>query len=83
MTCGALIMPKDLGLELALMADTTPPTLTPPRWERSLEDTERHHIEQGLASVRGTRAHAARLLEISIPTLYKKMRKYSVETVDR
>jgi two-component system response regulator AtoC len=96
-TAGPLIMPKDLGLELALMADTAPqaaPPLAarPPaipqeaatiRWQQSLEETERQHIEQVLATVRGNRAHAARLLQISVPTLYKKMRKFNLEAVGR
>ena len=94
-TAGPLITPKDLGLELALMADTAPvtaPVPPPPscapdypasRWQQSLEETERQHIERVLASVRGNRAHAARLLQISIPTLYKKIRKYSLEAVGR
>jgi DNA-binding NtrC family response regulator len=96
-TAGPVIMPKDLGLELALMADTAPAAVAgtasrPPavpqedattRWQQSLEETERQHIERVLGSVRGNRAHAARLLQISVPTLYKKIRKYSLEAVGR
>jgi DNA-binding NtrC family response regulator len=98
---GPLITPKDLGLELALMADTAPvapaspvPTSAPlstrpaeadaaSRRQDSLEETERRQIERVLASVRGNRAQAARLLQISVPTLYKKIRKYSFESVGR
>jgi DNA-binding NtrC family response regulator len=100
-TSGPLITPKDLGLELALMADTAPvapaspvPTSAPlstraaeansaSRRQDSLEETERRQIERVLASVRGNRAQAARLLQISVPTLYKKIRKYSFESVGR
>ena len=96
-TSSPLIMPKDLGLELALMADTAPvpaaasmaarPAAPPADlaagWEPSLEASERQQIERVLTSVRGNRAQAARLLEISVPTLYKKIRKYNLEDIGR
>jgi two-component system response regulator AtoC len=94
---GPLITPKALGLELALMADTTPETsarscspamLTPaiaaePVLDESLAEKEREHIEQVLANAHGNRALAARRLRISVPTLYKKMRRYHLESVGR
>ena len=100
-TSGPLITPKDLGLELALMADTAPLAPTAPgpaaalvparlpepdaaaRLQDSLEEAERRQIERVLASVRGNRAQAARALQISVPTLYKKIRRYRFELVGR
>jgi two-component system response regulator AtoC len=87
---GALLTPKDLGLELALMADTVPTPaplapsskpIAPLAPSLTLADAERQQIEQVLLHARGNRALAARVLHISLPTLYKKMRKYNLETV--
>ena len=49
----------------------------------TLAEQERRHIEAVLLQARGNRAMAARILQISVPTLYAKMRKYGLETVGR
>jgi DNA-binding NtrC family response regulator len=49
----------------------------------SLADQEQRHIEQVLRRLNGNRVQAARLLGISVPTLYAKMKKYGLGDVGR
>jgi len=44
----------------------------------SMEDVEREHIEGALKKTDWNKAEAARLLEISRDTLYKKIKKYNI-----
>lgn len=48
---------------------------------RSLERVEQAHIARVLTMTRGQRTEAARILGITRPTLYKKMRQYGLEHV--
>jgi DNA-binding NtrC family response regulator len=89
---GTLVTPKSLGLEVTMLADALtgagrpePPgmDLAPPAAIRTLDQEERRHIEDALNRTRGNRALAARLLGISVPTLYNKIRKYGFEHVGR
>jgi transcriptional regulator with PAS, ATPase and Fis domain len=88
---GALVTPKSLGLEVTMLADVVPGPvpITPsadhrlPSAIRTLDQEERRHIEDALNRTRGNRSLAARLLGISVPTLYSKIRKYGFEHVGR
>ena len=88
---GALVTPKSLGLEVTMLADVLPSPGTIPSSAdrllspaiRTLDQEERRHIEDALNRTRGNRSLAARLLGISIPTLYNKIRKYGFEHVGR
>jgi two-component system response regulator AtoC len=53
--------------------------ISPSGEARTLADVERDHIVQMLASVRGNRSEAARLLGISRSTLIEKIKKYGIE----
>jgi DNA-binding NtrC family response regulator len=50
---------------------------------RSLEEEERRHVAAALTETSGNRTQAARLLGISVPTLYSKIKKYGFERVGR
>jgi two-component system response regulator AtoC len=88
---GPLVTPKSLGLEVTMLADVVPGpsaslspgdhTMSPAI--RTLDQEERRHIEDALTRTRGNRSLAARLLGISVPTLYNKIRKYGFEHVGR
>jgi DNA-binding NtrC family response regulator len=88
---GALVTPKSLGLEVTMLADVLPSPGTIPSSAdrllspaiRTLDQEERRHIEDALNRTRGNRSLAARLLGISVPTLYNKIRKYGFEHVGR
>ena len=88
---GPFVTPKSLGLEVTMLADAVPPpahigTSTEHRASpaiRTLDQEERRHIEDALTRTRGNRSLAARLLGISVPTLYNKIRKYGFEHVGR
>jgi Nif-specific regulatory protein len=49
----------------------------------SLDDVERRHIEQVLASVEGNRQAAARILGIDRTTLYRKLQRFASEDAER
>ena len=59
-----------------------PPTLVPASAsgasDRSLAEMERRHITEVLASVEGNISHAARILNISRPTLRSKLVRYGI-----
>ena len=88
---GSLVTPKSLGLEVTMLADAVPgpvPIASSadrplPSAIRTLDQEERRHIEDALNRTRGNRSLAARLLGISVPTLYSKIRKYGFEHVGR
>jgi transcriptional regulator with PAS, ATPase and Fis domain len=91
---GRLITPKALGVEVTNLADSThgdpthaaPSGVTPvarPTSLRSLEEEERRHVAAALTETGGNRTQAARLLGISVPTLYSKIRRYRLEQVGR
>ena len=88
---GPLVTPKSLGLEVTMLADAVPPSAnvdapTDHRASpviRTLDQEEKRHIEDALTRTRGNRSLAARLLGISVPTLYNKIRKYGFEHVGR
>ena len=88
---GSLVTPKSLGLEVTMLADAVPgpvPIASSidrplPSAIRTLDQEERRHIEDALNRTRGNRSLAARLLGISVPTLYNKIRKYGFEHVGR
>jgi transcriptional regulator with PAS, ATPase and Fis domain len=87
---GRLITPKALGVEVTNLADSThaPPLAgdlpgTRSSSLRSLEEEERRHIAAALTETGGNRTQAARLLGISVPTLYSKIKKYGFEQVGR
>lgn len=85
---GSVITPRSLGVDVTAMADlvpaAAPPVVAAAAAEgHTLAEQERRHIEAVLLQARGNRAMAARMLQISVPTLYAKMRKYGLETVGR
>jgi two-component system, NtrC family, response regulator AtoC len=87
---GRLITPKALGVEVTNLADRTHPpqfgiegTVARSTAVRSLEEEERRHIAAALTETGGNRTQAARLLGISVPTLYSKIKKYGFEQVGR
>ena len=45
----------------------------------ALEDIERKHILKVMEYTRGNKAEAARLLEIGIATLYRKLENYGIK----
>ena len=80
-----LITPKALGVEVTNLADCAhPPPLgiegavVRSTAVRSLEEEERRHIAAALTETGGNRTQAARLLGISVPTLYSKIKKYRI-----
>jgi transcriptional regulator with PAS, ATPase and Fis domain len=87
---GRLITPKALGVEVTNLADCTHPPqfgieggVARSTAVRSLEEEERRHIAAALTETGGNRTQAARLLGISVPTLYSKIKKYGFEHVGR
>jgi two-component system response regulator AtoC len=87
---GRLITPKALGVEVTNLADS--PHAAPLAGDapgvrstslRSLEEEERRHVAAALTETGGNRTQAARLLGISVPTLYSKIKKYGFEQVGR
>ena len=44
----------------------------------SLSEIERKHIQKVLAYTKGNKAEAARLLEIGVATLYRKIEEYKI-----
>jgi two-component system, NtrC family, response regulator AtoC len=92
---GRLITPKALGVEVTNLADSThgdsphvaPTSSVMPAARatslRSLEEEEGRHVAAALTETGGNRTQAARLLGISVPTLYSKIRKYRLEHVGR
>jgi transcriptional regulator with PAS, ATPase and Fis domain len=72
---GKAIYPKHLSaVSSKLQAISRGPT----RSFLSMEGMERMHIEDALARAGGNKTEAARLLEISRDTLYKKIKKYKM-----
>jgi len=63
--------------DLPLTPPTTPPTTSAD--ELSLEEMERHHIQQVLDRMSGNVSKAARALGIDRVPLYNKIRKYSLK----
>jgi transcriptional regulator with PAS, ATPase and Fis domain len=49
----------------------------------SLEDAERHLVLSTLAQVNGNRTLAAKVLNISIKTLYTRIKEYGVEKLEQ
>ena len=47
--------------------------------EMALAEMERKHIQKVLAYTKGNKAEAARLLEIGIATLYRKIDEYQIQ----
>ena len=87
---GRLITPKALGVEVTNLADSPHPpqsgvegAFTRSTAVRSLEEEERRHIAAALTETGGNRTQAARLLGISVPTLYSKIKKYGFAHVGR
>jgi transcriptional regulator with PAS, ATPase and Fis domain len=87
---GRLITPKALGVEVTNLADRThsapfavDSAVARSTAVRSLEEEERRHIAAALTETGGNRTQAARLLGISVPTLYSKIKKYGFEQVGR
>ncbi len=76
LTPGDLIGPEDLPP--AFRASQGAPPL-PPRGPVSLAEMERAHVARILAETGGRKLQAARLLEIDIKTLNKKIKDYRIE----
>jgi transcriptional regulator with PAS, ATPase and Fis domain len=72
---GKVIEPAHLSSALQEIASDAPPSkdLFP-----SLEEMEKMHIKEALASTGGNKARSAKLLRISRDTLYKKLKKYKI-----
>lgn len=70
---GKTVYPRDLA---AVSEDLGAMAKQPGKNFMSMEDVERQHIEGALERAKGNKAEAARLLEISRDTLYKKIKKY-------
>jgi DNA-binding protein Fis len=74
------LRPEHLPLELR-GSETCPPDLGED--ELSLQAVERRHIARILLQTGGNRAAAARVLGVTRATLYKKLKQYDLELLDR
>jgi Nif-specific regulatory protein len=72
---GRIVHPEDLPEEIQA-CDTDSIEHFP-----KLEDIERQHIKRAFQRSRGNKRKAARMLGIARDTLYKKIEKYSIDTV--
>jgi len=76
---GDVVRPEHLPPGLGLGRSAEVVAVVPPQTPLcTLEQVERRHIAQALASVHGHRAAAARVLGISERTLYRKVREYGL-----
>jgi two-component system response regulator AtoC len=73
---GQQITAADLPPELSRVAST--PAEAPPAALTSLADMERRHVERVLNATGWNKARAARVLEVDIKTLNKKIRDFSL-----
>ncbi|MNR23664.1 DNA-binding transcriptional regulator DhaR [compost metagenome] len=64
-----------LPYEIQHQADKTNKTLS----AFSMQSVEKLHIQKVLNYTRGNKAEAARLLEIGIATLYRKLDEYNIQ----
>jgi PAS domain S-box-containing protein len=69
---GSVIEVSDLPVEFLKRTPAAP--------EPALDPRDNEHVRQALARTRGNRAAAARLLGISRPTLYRRLRELGVDT---
>ena len=84
---GAAPEPEELLEEIPADSDAPRPTAADPdpssdsadQLDYSLAGAERRAIERALAATGGTRSEAARLLEIGVATLYRKIKSYGLE----
>ncbi|HTN07934.1 sigma-54 dependent transcriptional regulator [Agriterribacter sp.] len=68
---GLEILPEHLPYEIQQQSQTTLPGL-------SLAAVEKQHIQKILQYTNGNKARAAKLLEIGLATLYRKMEEYAI-----
>jgi DNA-binding NtrC family response regulator len=68
---GTEILPEHLPYEIQKQNETALPAL-------SLAAVEKQHIRKILRYTNGNKAKAARLLEIGLATLYRKMEEYAI-----
>jgi DNA-binding NtrC family response regulator len=74
------IRPEHLPVELRVSGELDPGTSDD---DLSLESVEKRHIARILLQSAGNRAAAARVLGITRATLYKKLKRYGLESLDR
>ena len=68
-----VIRPEDLPAGIVRSAAAPPPDQA--TTDQSLEEVEQRHIQAVLASVAGNRSRAAKILGISQPTLWRRLKK--------
>lgn len=73
---GTEILPADLPYEIQKQDGNGP-------HELSLAAVEKQHIQKMLQHTNGNKAKAARLLEIGLATLYRKMEEYHIPNVSK
>ena len=78
-TCNRIITPADLGLEKISPGQENPKLVT---LKTAREDAERHSVIQAMSCTGNNISQAAKLLEISRPTLHGLLKKHRI-TIDK
>jgi DNA-binding NtrC family response regulator len=76
LTEGATITPNSLPIEMQQEDDE--PSLGNELSEFNLANAEKKHIQKILQQVKGNKTEAARLLNVAVSTLYRKLKEYNI-----